>query len=100
MDYPLKLRKERSGRIENIFHPATIRQNISAPGYGLDKLDLGHSNKPLILELVNLGHHGAVEAEEYIALEDQRSGYSYPLNYRFELSQAHEGLISGLNFHL
>lgn len=71
------------------FDAALLRQALCYPRHALDELYLGHLHESLVLYLVHLRHHGAVEAHEHISLGcvdgDVRSLYD-----RFELSQAHE----------
>lgn len=49
MNYPLKFSIEWSWGLENILDFARIRKNKGASSYCLNKLDLSHSNKSLII---------------------------------------------------
>lgn len=49
MNYPLEFSVEWSWGLKNILDFARVRENISTSSYCLNKLDLSHANKSLII---------------------------------------------------
>lgn len=81
MDHPLEFSMEGGRTFENLFQPAGIRENVSTASYGLNKLYFAHANEPLVLELIDLGHHRTIKTQKYVSLKDRASQAVDFLNY-------------------
>jgi hypothetical protein len=83
-------------RLRNtICQGASFRQHKRTPRQRLHKLNFRHFYKALVLEFINLGHHGEIETQKHISFNDGSACEACFLEDAFELAEAHEGLFAG-----
>ena len=83
-------------RLPLIRQRTTLRQHKRTPRQRLHKLNFRHFYKALVLEFIDLGHHGEVETQKHVSLDDGSACEVGFLEDAFELGEAHEGLLAGL----
>lgn len=75
------------------FDTAFFGERLSYASHRFDKLNFSHSDEAFRFQLIDLSHHGAVEANEAVAFRTV-SIQSTPLEDAPKLSKTHESLFS------